>query len=59
MIKAIIDLANLKLISRFQDASIASAVTGQATDTGMQPNTASTSWSEVDAQWTLKGDLDW
>ena len=59
MIKALIDLANPKLITRFQDVLTASAVTGQATDTGVQPNTASTSWSEADAQWASKGDLDW
>ena len=42
MIKALVDVANPKLITRFQDVSIASAVTGWATDTGAQPNTAST-----------------
>ena len=59
MIKALVDLANPKLIVRFQDVLTASAVTGQATDTGAQPNAASTSWLEADAQWALKGDLDW
>jgi hypothetical protein len=54
-IKALVDLANPKLIMWFQDALAASAVT----DTGMQPNAASTRWSEVDVQWVLKGDLDW
>jgi len=39
--------------------STASAVTDRATDTGAQPNTASASWSEADAQWVSKGDLDW
>ena len=58
-IEALVDLANLKLIARFQDVSTASAATGWATDTGVQPNAASTSWLEVDAQWASKGDLDW
>jgi hypothetical protein len=55
-IEALVDLANLKLIAQFQNALTASAVTNWVTDTGMQPNAASTSWSEADAQ---KGDLDW
>jgi len=59
MIEALVGLANPKLITQFQDASTAPAVTNQVTDTGVQPNTASTSWSEADAQWALKGDLDW
>ena len=58
-IEALVDLANPKLIARFQDVSTASAVTGWATDAGAQPNAASTSWSEADAQWASKGDLDW
>ena len=58
-IEALVDLANPKLIARFQDDSTASAATDWATDTGAQPNTASTGWSEVDAQWASKGDLDW
>ena len=57
--EALADLADLKLITRFQDVLTASAATGQATDTGTQPNAASTSWSEADAQWASKGDLDW
>ena len=59
MIEALVDLANPKLIARFQDVSTASAATGRATDAGAQPNAASTSWSEADAQWASKGDLDW
>ena len=58
-IEALVDLANPKLIARFQDAPTASAVSDRAADTGAQPNTASTSWSEADAQWVSKGDLDW
>ena len=58
-IEALVDLANPKLIARFQDVLTASAATGWATDAGTQPNAASTSWSEVDAQWASKGDLDW
>jgi hypothetical protein len=58
-IEALVDLANPKLIARFQDAPTASAVTDRAADTGAQPNAASTSWSEADAQWASKGDLDW
>ena len=59
MIEALVDLANPKLIARFQDVSTASAATGQATDTGAQPNSAPTSQSKVDTQWASKGDLDW
>ncbi|KIM90086.1 hypothetical protein PILCRDRAFT_1457 [Piloderma croceum F 1598] len=58
-IEALIDLANPKLIAQFQDGSAASAATNQVTNTGTQPNTASTRWSEADAQWASKGYLDW
>ena len=58
-IEALVDLANPKLIVRFQDVSTASAATGRATNAGAQPNAASTSWLEADAQWASKGDLDW
>jgi hypothetical protein len=58
-IKALVDLANPKLIVRFQDVPTASAAIDRATDTGAQPNATSTSWSEADAQWASKGDLDW
>ena len=49
-IKALVDLANPKLIAWFQDGSTASTATDQATATGVQPNTASTSWLEVEVQ---------
>ncbi|KIM82448.1 hypothetical protein PILCRDRAFT_7841 [Piloderma croceum F 1598] len=58
-IEALVNLANLKLIAQFQDALTASAATNWAIDTGTQPNAASTGWSEADAQWASKGDLDW
>jgi hypothetical protein len=38
MIEALVDLANLKLITQLQDALTASAATDWVTDTGTQPN---------------------
>ena len=58
-IEALVDLTNPRLIARFQDASAASTATDRTTNTGTQPNAASTRWSEADAQWASKGDLDW
>ena len=50
-----------KLIAQFQEALTTLAETNRVTDTasGMQQNAESTQWSETDAQWALKGDLDW
>jgi len=64
-IEAFIDLANIKLIARFQDSESSSSTTsahrsakgkGKADDS-QQPKTSK--WSEEDAQWASNGDLDW
>ena len=51
MIEALIDLANLKLIARFQDVLTASAATSQTTDTGTQPK----QHQQVGQKWMHSG----
>ena len=60
-IKAFVDLANPKLIVRFQDSPATSAprsVKGKANDS-QPPKARSSKWLEEDAQWASNGDLDW
>ena len=59
-IEAFVDLANPKLITRFQDSSAASAPSAKSKANDSQPPKATSSkWSEEDAQWASKGELDW
>jgi hypothetical protein len=59
-IEALIDLANPKLIVRFQDSSAASAPSAKGdTNNSQLPKATSLKWSEEDALWVLNGDLDW
>jgi hypothetical protein len=60
-IEAFVDLANPKLIVRFQDSPATSApgsAKGNANDS-QPPKARSSKWSEEDAQWASNGDLDW
>jgi hypothetical protein len=64
-IEAFVDLANPKLIMRFQDSEFpATSAPGSAKGKGKandsQPQKAGSSkWSEEDAQWASNGGLDW
>lgn len=60
-IEAFIDLANPKLILRFQDfESPVTSALGSAKGKGKADDSArSSKWSEKDAKWALDGDLDW
>jgi hypothetical protein len=61
-IEAFVDLANLKLIARFQDSespALGSAKGKGKADDSQPPKAISSEWSEEDAQWASNGDLDW
>ena len=64
-IEAFVDLANPKLITRFQDSespatsALGSAKGKEKADDFQPPKGKSSKWSEEDAKWALNGDLDW
>ena len=60
-IEAFVDLANVKLIARFQDsqAPTTSAKGKGKADNSQPPKAISSKWSEEDAQWASNGDFDW
>jgi hypothetical protein len=62
-IEAFVDLANPKLITRFQDSEsrATSSALGSAKGKGKADDSQprSSKWSEEDAQWASNGNLDW
>ena len=61
-IEAFVDLANPKLIARFQDSEFPTSAPGSAKGKGKADDSQpprSSKWSEEDAKWALNGDLDW
>jgi hypothetical protein len=59
-IEAFVDLANPKLIVRFQDSEFPAATSAPGSAKGKANEKArSSKWSEEDAQWVSKGDFDW
>lgn len=58
-IEALVDLANPKLVARFQDNPEASGSPTTAQTTNNEPPNTAAMWSEADAQWASGGDLDW